>query len=629
MKRIIILFLVLFLSVIYSVTSLKTFEIEETEKLSLGLDVEDPDADLLIYTFTEPLDENGEWQTTYGDNGEYEILITVSDGETEVSEEVLVIVNRKEARPVIDNVTPEEEYIDIDEGNNIKFDVEASDPNNDNLRFEWKILERVVSNVNGFTFETGYEDAGEYTISLVISDGIFDISKEWTVNVMEIDLDDVLDQIKDITIIETETAILNLPDFGKYFLTYSISEPIGNDNEWKTDFDDAGEHTVIIEVKGKDFQGEKVVKVIVENKDRAPELVDLENILINENEQFTLELKAVDPDGDTIIFSVEDIPEGAELNDNIFVWTPTYDFVQKNNLIDYIVDKFRLLRKSVDVVFVAQSNELIDSKNIKISVKDINRPFVLEIIEDIEVDEGQEIFIDSKYNDPDKDKVSFSYSGFMNRNKKKTNFEDAGSYIVKVVATDGFHYETTLVNVKVNDVNRKPIFDKIPNVEIKEGEEMIIELSATDPDNDAVRFSAKGVPNGAKLNDNLFIWKPGFEVVNGTMKEFSVIFRASDGDERAEQKVKIIVLNANQAPKIISYSDNLIAVKDDMILFEVDAIDGDGDELTYSWDFGFFSKFEDGNMHQRIFTSTGNKKVMVTVSDGIDSVSKIWDFLVV
>ena len=92
MKKTIILLLILFISFIFLVSSLKTFEVNETEKLSLEPEVEDPDADILTYTFTEPLDENGEWQTTYGDAGEYTATITVSDGVTEVSEEVLIIV---------------------------------------------------------------------------------------------------------------------------------------------------------------------------------------------------------------------------------------------------------------------------------------------------------------------------------------------------------------------------------------------------------------------------------------------------------------------------------------------------------------------------------------------------------
>ena len=77
MKKIIPLFLIFFIILIHSSSSLKTFEIDETEKLSLGLKTDDPDADVLIYTFTEPLDDNGEWQTTYGDAGEYNTKITL------------------------------------------------------------------------------------------------------------------------------------------------------------------------------------------------------------------------------------------------------------------------------------------------------------------------------------------------------------------------------------------------------------------------------------------------------------------------------------------------------------------------------------------------------------------------
>ena len=628
MKRIIILFLILFLSFIYSASSLKTFEIEETEKLVLELETDDPDADVLVYTFTEPLDENGEWQTTYGDAGEYTAMITISDGESEVSEEVLIIVNRTEAEPVIDNFTPGEDSVTMDEGESVSFNIVVSDLNNDDLKYEWKINDDVVSNVEGFLFNTGYQDAGNYIVSVVISDGVFDVIKEWDVEVNDVDLNSILAQIEDVTVLETETASLKLPDFGKYGLSYSISEPLEN-NKWKTGFDDAGEYIVSVSVEGKDFQGEREVNVIVKNKDRGPELVGLKNVWVNENEELKIELNAVDADDDVIIMSAENIPEGAKLDGNVFTWTPGFDFVQKNNALDYILEKFRLLGKSVNVAFAAQSNDLKDTKNVKIRVRDVNRAFDLEEIEDIEVDEGQEIFIDPKYNDPDNDKVSFSYSGFMDSNKKKVGFDDAGSYIVKVVATDGFHYETMFVNIKINDVNRKPVFDKIKNIEVKEGDELRIELSASDKDNDAIRFSARNVPRGTKLKDNLFVWKPGFEVVNGTMKEFSVEFRASDSYSRDEQKVKITVLNVNQAPKIVSYSDNLIAVKGEPILFEVNAVDEDGDSLTYLWDFGFFSKFKDGNQHQRIFSSSGNKKVEVSVSDGMESVSKVWDVLVV
>jgi len=198
-----------------------------------------------------------------------------------------------------------------------------------------------------------------------------------------------------------------------------------------------------------------------------------------------------------------------------------------------------------------------------------------------------------------------------------------------VTATDGIYTQTKFVNVKVNDVNRAPVFDEIGNMKVDEGEEIRIVLQASDPDNDAVSFSARNLPEGAKLRDNLFIWKPDFEVVAGTQKEFTVEFIVEDDDAEDERQIKITVLNANRAPKIVSTSDNLIVFRNQETLFEVNAIDGDGDSLTYEWDFGFLDKFESENKHQRIFTKTGSKKVKVTVSDGVGSVTKVWNVEVV
>ena len=629
MKKIITLFLILFLSSIYTASSLKTFEIDETEKLSLGLKTDDPDDDILIYTFTSPIDNKGEWQTDYGDAGSYTSIITVSDGKNEASEDILIIVNRKEAEPVIASSLPQEDYVSIDENDYIKFNVDVSDLNNDELEYKWFLDGIIISGDKEFIFETNYEDAGEYTIDFFASDSIFEVSRKWVVNVNDVDLDYILEQIEDIVVLETETASLELPDFNKYRLSYTISNPLGNDNAWKTNYDDAGEYTVEITAEGASFEGEVEVEVTVLNKDRPPKLLGLKNVKIMENEELSMVIGAVDPDNDDVILSAENIPEGSRFDENVFTWTPSYDFVQKNNFLDYVLDKFRILSRSVDVGFMAQSNDLIDKKKIRIRIKDSNRPFVLEDIDNIEVKEGKDILIDPKYNDPDNDRVSFSYSGFMSKNKKTTSFDDAGEYMVKVVATDGFFTETKFINIKVDDVNRKPVFNKIGNLEVNEGGEVRIKLNANDPDNDAVRFSAKNVPKGAKLKDNLFVWKLGFDIVDGTRKEFSVDFAASDGNTKDHQRVKITVLNVNQAPKIMGFSDNLIAFKDEPTVFEVNVVDPEGNQLIYKWNFGFFDRFVGENKHQRIFTTAGKKKVEVIVSDGVGSVSKVWNVEVV
>src|SRR3989338_7405661 len=554
MKRRILLFLFLLISFSYAASSQKVFEVLETEKLSLNLNVDDPDADKLVYTFTGPLDENGEWQTAYGDAGEYKATITVSDGVNEVKEDVAIIVHRKEESPVIEGFSPEEGSIIIDEGKEIKFSAEASDLNKDELIYTWIINSNIVSNEKGITFETGYKDEGQYIVEIIASDGMFNASREWSVNVNDVSLNEILGGINDVTITETETASLNLPDFRKYGLDYEISEPLGKKNRWQTGYDDSGTYDVKISVKGNDFEDEKNVRITVQNNDRPPKLVGLRDVSVKENENLVLEFSADDPDNDKVAFSIENIPEEATLEGNAFKWQPDFNFVEKENAFDYVLDGFRLLSKTVEVTFIAQSNSLKDEKTVRIMVKDSNRPFVLEDISDIEADEGEEIIIEPKYNDPDKDKVSFSYSGFMNKNKKKAGFDDAGSYVVKIVASDGYHTETKFVNVKVNDVNRKPEFGEINNAEVAEGQELRLELKASDPDNDAVRFSAKNMPAGAELKDNLFLWKPDADVVNGTQKEFTIDFVVSDSIDEDEQKVKITILNVNQAPKIVDFS---------------------------------------------------------------------------
>src|SRR3989338_8794119 len=103
-KAVLLLIIFLFLSSIgYSI---KTFVVQETEKISLEPNATDPDADRLAVTYSLPLDQNCEWQTAYGDAGEHKATITVSDGTANVSQDVLIIVTKKEEPPKIDLFSP-------------------------------------------------------------------------------------------------------------------------------------------------------------------------------------------------------------------------------------------------------------------------------------------------------------------------------------------------------------------------------------------------------------------------------------------------------------------------------------------------------------------------------------------
>jgi len=411
-KTIIIFFIVLLLIINFSL-GISTFVYNETDLVSLQPKAEDPDAQELIYSYAAPLNENGEWQTTYGDVGEYEVTITVSDGITEVSQDVLIIVNRKEEKPIIESFKPENKEVNIKEGQGINFQIIASDLNKDSLIIKWLLNDKEISTGDKFSFSASYEDAGKYKVKVTVSDGTSEVINEWNLNVEDVNIENILDTIEDITIEETQLASLKLPNFEELSLTYEISEPLKT-NKWQTSYDDAGEYIVTIAVEGKGFSGSKEVKVTVTNKDRPPEFTKLNDITVNEGEEAKIVLEAKDPDEDEIIYSVVDIPSGASFEGNVFNLKTDFDFVKKENFFDYVLDKFRILRKTVKITFVASSQESQTERKVKITVKDVNRPFVLEPIAPIEVNEGEEIVINPQYNDPDNDLVRFSYSGAIN-----------------------------------------------------------------------------------------------------------------------------------------------------------------------------------------------------------------------
>ena len=255
--------------------------VEETELVSLVPKAEDPDKDILAFTFTSPIDDNGEWQTTYGDAGEYTATVTASDGSLTTSREILIIVNRKEEAPVINSFNPQEKAIEINEIDTISFEVDISDLNDDVLRYIWKLDGKAVGDESSYAYETTYEDSGSHTVKISTSDGIFDTENIWSVTVNNVNRKPLLEEVEDIMASENDRVIIELEaiDDDGDELSYEISDERfsqdGNSFTWKTTYDDAGEHTTIVSVSdGVDIISQEV-KVIIENVNRPPVILDI------------------------------------------------------------------------------------------------------------------------------------------------------------------------------------------------------------------------------------------------------------------------------------------------------------------------------------------------------------------
>jgi hypothetical protein len=134
--------------------------IKEGQKVTIKPSAKDPDGDSLTYTFDTPFDEKGQWSTVIGDAGDYEILVTASDG-TLTDEKTFVLtvlaVNRP---PVIELESP----VEVSEGETVTLEPVITDPEGDEVRVSYSGW------MNTNTKAAGYEDQGEHTVVISARD---------------------------------------------------------------------------------------------------------------------------------------------------------------------------------------------------------------------------------------------------------------------------------------------------------------------------------------------------------------------------------------------------------------------------------------------------------------------------
>jgi hypothetical protein len=133
--------------------------------------------------------------------------------------------------------------------------------------------------------------------------------------------------------------------------------------------------------------------------------------------------------------------------------------------------------------------------------------------------------------------------------------------------------------------NRAPVLDPIGPQSVVEGQTLVIQLAATDPDGDTLSYGATPLPVGASLSaSGEFRWTPlrTTAACNGSTQT-TVRFTASDGSLSGSESVPIAVddANTNAAPQLADPADRSVYFGQ-LVEFQLQASDADGDSLTYS-----------------------------------------------
>tara|TARA_Y100000310_G_scaffold345504_1_gene465726 strand:+ start:1528 stop:2562 length:1035 start_codon:yes stop_codon:yes gene_type:complete len=246
---------------------LKQINVDENQPVSLNVGVRDLDDDDTTVTFTAPLDENGFWQTHYGDAGEYTVTITASDGKVETTQEVLIVVNRVNVAPEIAPIS----NMQISEGETVSIDPQVNDPNGDEVAVTFS------APLSEETWVTDHTSSGEYEVTITASDGELESVETFLLTVGDVNELPEVTGLSDITINEGEVVTVEpvVTDLDGDELLIAISDPVGDDGVWETEFTDHGTYPITITINdGKDVVT-RTVTVTITDVNVPPEIVEI------------------------------------------------------------------------------------------------------------------------------------------------------------------------------------------------------------------------------------------------------------------------------------------------------------------------------------------------------------------
>ena len=185
----------------------------------------------------------------------------------------------------------------------------------------------------------------------------------------------------------------------------------------------------------------------------------------------------------------------------------------------------------------------------------INHAPVLGTIGDKTVDENSPLSFTVTTTDADGDTIRYSAQNlpsgatFAGQTFNwMPDYNQAGSYQVTFITSDGNAQDSKTITITVNNVNRAPVLSKIGDKSVYTNNLLTFDINVTDPDGNTVTYSATGLPIGATFAGQSFRWTPAPNQA-GT---YHVTFIASDGRLQDSETITIIVYSTDTSAPTVS-----------------------------------------------------------------------------
>ncbi len=259
------------------------------------------------------------------------------------------------------------------------------------------------------------------------------------------------------------------------------------------------------------------------------------------------------------------------------------------------------------VTITAYDGKTKVSQAVNIIVKSINRPPTITIPERITVPEGTILTLHPVIVDPDGDPLTTTYSGWMTTDTKQLTFVDAGTHEIIITTTDNKHTTEQKVIILVENVNQPPVIAPFTDVLAKEGDTITITPTAHDPDGDTLTFSYTPPFNSTGM------WKTN----KGDAGAYRINVTTTDGIDVIITKFFLVVEKTNLPPTLTIKETKITVNEGETITLNPTATDPEQQNLPIT-----YSGWMQTNPYTTTFHDAGLHTVIVTASDGVNSVNK-------
>ena len=204
--------------------------------------------------------------------------------------------------------------------------------------------------------------------------------------------------------------------------------------------------------------------------------------------------------------------------------------------------------------------------------------------------EGDAVSLPVVASDPDGDRLGYSASGLPRGVTIHPTtglisgvlpFDSAQVYTTAVTASDGFLDVTVTFTWTVTNTNRPPVVLRPGDQSSAEGDEINLNLNATDADGQELTWSSTTLPAGLSLDAEA-------GVISGTIafgasedSPYDITLTVSDGEDTGTATFRWVVRSTNRRPTAVNPGDQTTA-EAQAVNVAVTASDPDGDDLTWA-----------------------------------------------